>query len=122
MNRQNYIPQLYDFLRRVGENNNREWFKAHKGEYDELRSLWLEDMDRLCMLLGEENPRLRGLTGKDCAYRIYRDTRFSPDKTPLKTYFSAGFSEHGRKAHSAGLYLQMGPGRFEGSDIESVFL
>ncbi|MDE6629547.1 MAG: DUF2461 domain-containing protein [Muribaculaceae bacterium] len=114
-----YVKRLYGFLRRLAANNDREWFKAHKGEYDELRALWLADIDRLILLMGEWNPALRGQTAKGCAYRIYRDTRFSPDKRPLKDYFSAGFSPNGRKAHSAGYYLQMGPGRFEETTIES---
>lgn len=113
-----YIPELYDFLTRLQANNNREWFKANKGEYESLRALWLADIDRLTGHMGEWWPELRGLSAKQCAYRIYRDTRFSSDKSPLKDYFSAGFSPAGRKAHGAGLYLQMGPGRFN-SEIES---
>ena len=83
----NYIPQLYDFLRRLDANNNRDWFKANKAEYDELRNLWLVDIDRMLAAMSEWWPQLRGLTAKDCVYRIYRDTRFSLDKKPLKTYF-----------------------------------
>ena len=114
----NYIPQLYDFLRRLDANNNRDWFKANKTEYDTLRALWLADLDRMIAAMGEWWPQLRGLTAKDCAYRIYRDTRFSLDKTPLKTYFSAGIGPQGRKAHGAGFYLQPGPGRFT-DEVES---
>ena len=114
----NYIPQLYDFLRRLDANNNRDWFKANKTEYDTLRALWLADLDRMIAAMGEWWPQLRGLTAKDCAYRIYRDTRFSLDKTPLKTYFSAGIGPQGRKAHGAGFYLQLGPGRFT-DEVES---
>ena len=39
------MPRLYDFLGRLRDNNNREWFKANKTEYDELRALWLADID-----------------------------------------------------------------------------
>lgn len=114
----NYIPQLYDFMRRLDANNNRDWFKANKAEYDELRNLWLVDIDRMLAAISEWWPKLRGLTAKDCVYRIYRDTRFSLDKTPLKTYFSAGIGPQGRKAHGAGFYLQVGPGRFV-DEVES---
>jgi len=107
-----YMPRLYDFLRRLGENNNREWFKANKAEYDDLRELWLADIDRMLAHMASWWPELAGVTAKQCAYRIYRDTRFSQDKTPLKTYFSAGIGPTGRNTHGAGLYLQMGPGRF----------
>lgn len=113
-----YIPQLYDFLTRLQTNNNREWFKANKDEYDGLREMWLADIDRLIADMSQWWKELAGLTAKQCAYRIYRDTRFSPDKTPYKDYFSAGFSPAGRKAHDAGFYLQTGPGKI-GVDIES---
>ena len=45
-----YINRLYDFLDRLAANNNREWFAANKGEYDELRSHWLADIDRMIHL------------------------------------------------------------------------
>ncbi len=113
-----YIPQLYDFLSRLQANNNREWFRANKTEYDALREQWLADIDRLIADMTQWWPQLAGLSAKQCAYRIYRDTRFSQDKSPLKDFFSAGFSPLGRKAHDAGYYLQMGPGRFS-SEVES---
>lgn len=115
---QYYMKRLYDFLRRLNQNNNREWFKANKAEYEELRQLWLFDIDRLIAIMTEWWPELAGLAAKQCVYRIYRDTRFSQDKTPLKTYFSAGFSATGRSAHGAGLYLQVGPGNLD-NNIES---
>ncbi|MBD5225442.1 MAG: DUF2461 domain-containing protein [Bacteroidales bacterium] len=116
-----YIPELYDFLARLQANNSREWFKANKAEYDRLRQLWLNDIDLLVADMSQWWPELSGLTGKQCAYRIYRDTRFSVDKTPLKDYFSAGFSPDGRKAHDAGLYLQMGPSRGEDDIVSGLY-
>lgn len=115
---ESYIPRLYSFLNELKANNNREWFKARKAEYDDLRQLWLADIDRLLAHMAQWWPELHGLTASQCAYRIYRDTRFSHDKTPYKEYFSAGFSPRGRKAHEAGYYLQMGPGAMS-SDVES---
>lgn len=52
---------------------------------------------------------MSGVEAKDVVYRIYRDTRFSPDKTPYKTYFSAAPGPFGRKGDHAGYYMQMGP-------------
>lgn len=106
----NYVPALYRFLRQLGKNNNREWFAEHRGEYDELRALWLDDIQRLINAMGASDSRLAHLTPKGSAFRIYRDTRFSLDKSPFKTYFSASFSPTGRNVHGAGYYLQMGPG------------
>lgn len=104
-----YMPRLYDFLRRLRGNNNREWFKSRKEEYDELRAIWLAEVDVMLAHMSQWWPSLRGVTAKGCAYRIYRDTRFSQDKTPLKTYFSAGIGPQGRSSHAPGFYLQLGP-------------
>ena len=113
-----YVARLYDFFRQLEINNNREWFKANRAEYDELRELWLADIDRLIRHMTGWYPEMAGLTASRCAYRIYRDTRFSLDKTPYKLYFSAGFGPNGKSGHGAGYYLQMGPGRFAGA-VES---
>lgn len=99
-----YVNQLYDFLSRLEANNNREWFRSHKSEYDELRVLWLEDIRRLIAAMSEWDPSLSHLDPKRAAYRIYRDTRFSQDKTPYKTHFSVNLS-----TRPAGYYLQMSP-------------
>lgn len=103
-----YTEQLFDFFQRLDNNNNRPWFQANKEEYDYLRNLWLQDIDRLLALMKEWEPELAGQTSKTCVYRIYRDTRFSPDKTPYKRFFSAAFSPWGKKTHRACYYLQMG--------------
>lgn len=103
-----YIPDLYRFLRELAANNNREWFHANKERFDILRELWLADLDRLIALVGEWDSSIRGVTARDCAYRIYRDTRFSHDKTPYKTYFSALISPTGRKCERACYYIHLG--------------
>ncbi len=105
---ENYVPRLYDFLRRLRDNNNRPWFQAHKSEYQELREAWLEDVDRMIAAMAVWEPDVMGQSAKDCAYRIYRDTRFSPDKTPYKIYFSAAVSPYGKSAMRAGYYLEIG--------------
>lgn len=107
-----YIPQLYDFLRELAANNNREWFNANKPRYEELRQLWLADIERLIAHMTQWWPELRGQNAKSSVFRIYRDTRFSPDKSPYKTYFSAQFSPQGKRkgaVHLPGLYLHMEP-------------
>ena len=108
MSQKYYTLQLFDFLRQVAANNNREWFLRHKCEYDELRALWLNDLDRLLKLMTQWEPQLATQTAKTCAYRFYRDTRFSQDKSPYKTFFSAAIGPKGRKTHRAGYYLHMG--------------
>lgn len=103
-----YTKRLYDFLNRLAANNNREWFAAHKSEYTDLRELWLADIDRLIACMAGWEPGVASLTARRAAYRIYRDTRFSADKTPFKTFFSAAIDTHGRNSHYAGYYMQMG--------------
>lgn len=105
----NYVPDLYDFLAELSRNNTREWFHAHRDKYEQLRSLWEDDIQRLINDMSSWEPRLKYQTPKTTAYRIYRDTRFSLDKTPLKTFFSAAFSHYGKSTHRAAYYLQMGP-------------
>lgn len=104
------MQDTYDFLKAVAVNNNREWFNAHKDEYTMLRKAWEADIARLMGLMAEWDSSLRGLQVKDCAYRIYRDIRFSHDKSPYKTYFSAVLGKKGRKCTQAGCYLHMEPG------------
>lgn len=103
-----YIPDLYSFLTELSLNNNRPWFAEHKAEYDELRAAWLKDIDTMLAAMTVWEPALAGQTAKSCAYRFYRDTRFSQDKSPFKLFFSAAISPWGRKTHRAGYYIQTG--------------
>lgn len=105
-----YIPRLFAFLEELSHNNNREWFKARKDYFDELRALWLADLDRLIAAMTPWWPEMAGQSAATSAYRIYRDTRFSPDKTPYKLYMAATLSPFGRSSEKvhAGCYLQMG--------------
>lgn len=105
MTQKYYMTRVFDFLEQLSRNNDREWFKAHKPEFDELRALWLNDLDRLISLVAQWMPSVAIQSARQAAYRIYRDTRFSPDKTPYKTYFSAAISPRGREKDYAGFYL-----------------
>lgn len=110
------MPRLFDFFEQLAANNNREWFHANKAEYDELRELWLADLDRMIAAMQQWQPELAGITARQSAYRIYRDTRFSTDKTPYKTFFSAAVSPFGRSSEYAGCYIQIGIGGFAESN------
>lgn len=100
--------RLFDFLTRLNENNNRPWFAGHKTEFDALRAEWIADVQRIINAMAAEEPSLRGVSAADCVYRIYRDTRFSNDKTPYKTYFSALISPTGRHCDRACWYVHVG--------------
>lgn len=103
------IPQIIEFLRRLQDNNNRPWFQQHRAEYDALRLPWEQDVERLISLMSEWDPSMRGLTVKQSVYRIYRDVRFSPDKSPYKNYFSAVVGPSGRHCRQACDYIHFQP-------------
>jgi uncharacterized protein (TIGR02453 family) len=98
---------IYQYLEDLAQNNNRPWFQTNRERYDAVREQWLCDIDRTLTAMSEWEPKMAYLSAKDCAYRIYRDTRFSPDKTPYKTFLSAALSPYGRKTNRAGYYVQM---------------
>jgi uncharacterized protein (TIGR02453 family) len=103
----------YDFIRFLHEleaNNNREWFQTHKSRYELLVKQPFECMvDVLIDRLHQIEPRVI-LTPKDAIFRIYRDTRFSADKTPYKNHVSAVIGPGGRKnPNGQGLYLEISP-------------
>lgn len=102
------IPEILAFLRQLAANNDRTWFKARKDRYDALRKPWEQDMERLIGLVADFDPQARGLAVKDSVYRIYRDIRFSHDKSPYKTYFSGGIGRGGRHTVQSCYYVHFG--------------
>ena len=98
------------FLRALRRNNDREWFKARKDRYEHvLREPMIALIERLADDFRAFAPDLVA-TPRASLYRIYRDTRFSEDKTPLKTHISAVFPCRGLQKHQgAGLYLEVDP-------------
>lgn len=102
------IRDILAFLRQLAINNDRTWFKAHKDVYDSLRLPWEQDMERLIGLVAEYFPDTRGLAVKDSVYRIYRDIRFSHDKSPYKNYFSGVIGRGGRHTVQSCYYVHFG--------------
>lgn len=98
---------IYGFLDGVAANNNRQWFAAHRDEYESLRAEWVSELDGLIACMSEWEPAMSCQSGRDSTYRFYRDTRFSPDKSPYKTYFSAALSPYGKKTDKAAYYIQV---------------
>ena len=103
------MKEILDYLSRLRENNNREWFQAHKEEYDRLRPLFVEKIQELIQQISQFDEDIVGLEAKNCMYRIYRDIRFSPDKTPYKSYMSAYIANGGSKRLRAGYYFHIEP-------------
>lgn len=96
----------FEFFDAIAANNNREWFAAHKDIYLDLRARWIATMQKAMMQIGEFWPEVRHLDMNRATYRIYRDIRFSPDKTPYKTHIGTLIEPGGGKLCRAGIYIQ----------------
>lgn len=98
------------FLRALKRNNDREWFKARKAEYERLlREPMVAIIEQLATDFRAFAPDLIA-SPKVSLYRIYRDTRFSENKAPLKTHVAAVFPWRGLPRHQgAGLYFEIAP-------------
>ena len=107
------MKEIIDFLRDLSCNNNKEWFNANKLRYQQVLSLWQDFCGELIKKVGQYDPDIARLTVKDCTYRIYRDTRFSADKSPYKTHFGVFLSKGGKKSMHAGYYFHVGTGMGE---------
>jgi len=109
-----FQPELFEFLRQLKRHNNRDWFARNKPRYEEfLRNpalVFIENfgphLHELCLHFTAD-PRPTG----GSLFRIYRDTRFSPDKRPFKTHIGIRFSHaSGKDAHAPVFYLHLEPG------------
>ncbi len=107
-------PELFSFLVELSKNNNREWFKARKGRFeDEVKEPLIRFILDFGLRLEKISPHFmadpRPVGGS--LFRIYRDTRFSKDKTLYKTNAGVHFRhEAGKNAHAPGFYLHLQPG------------
>ena len=114
MTTQPITPALFDFLRDLTANNERPWFEANKARYRaEVRDPMLDFIAAFGEPLAAISPHFRAdpRANGGSLFRIYRDTRFSKNKTPYKTNAGAHFRHTaGRDAHAPGFYLHLEPG------------
>lgn len=103
------MKSVIDFLTALHDNNNREWFNAHKSEYQLALARFNSFVEELVAGIRSFDDSIGVLGIRDCTYRIYRDTRFSADKTPYKTYFSAFIAPHGKSSGYGGYYFHLSP-------------
>lgn len=108
------MKDVIDFLRRLREDNTREWFDAHRAEWTRVKGEFAAFTERLIEGIASFDPTVRGLRAQDCTYRIARDTRFSPDKSPYKTHIGAYIAPKGKKSGFAGYYFHIEPGSGSG--------
>ena len=111
--RQHFGPKLFEFLLDLRANNYREWFQENKSRYErhvkEPLLAFIEDFEPYLHSISEHfvaDTRANG----GSMFRIYRDVRFSKDKTPYKTHAAAQFRhEAGKSVHAPGFYLHLAP-------------
>ena len=102
---------IFDFLAKLEVYNDRNWFNEHKNEYNEAYAEFRKFVNALIPPLSELDPSIGTVSAEECMFRIYRDIRFSNDKTPYKTHFSAFIANGGRKTRLAGYYIHVQPDR-----------
>ena len=106
-------PELFAFLRELKANNDREWFNANKGRYEnDLLEPALAFIEDFGLRLPDISPHLVADARRQggSLFRIYRDTRFAKDKTPYKTQAGIYFRhERSKETYAPGLYLHLAP-------------
>lgn len=105
----NVNKEILQFLRELRQHNDRAWFQAQKARYDHLREAFMEEVQQLIEHIAQFEPALIGLQAPDCLYRIYRDLRWSTDRTPYKTHFAAYMAPGGRRSEYGGYYIHLEP-------------
>ncbi|HOV11523.1 MAG TPA: DUF2461 domain-containing protein [Bacteroidales bacterium] len=104
------ITTIIAFLEDLSANNNREWFENHKSAYEKALADFFNIIANLHKEISVFDEGVRMLNPKDCIFRIYRDMRFSKDKSPYKTNFGAYMNLYGKKVNNAGYYFHLEPG------------
>jgi uncharacterized protein (TIGR02453 family) len=109
----NFEPRTLNFLKALKANNNREWFKENKSCYeDDVLDVALRFIISMQDPLAEFAPRFTAVPTRvgGSLMRVYRDTRFSKNKTPYKTNIGIQFRhEQARDVHSPGYYVHIEP-------------
>jgi len=102
-----HLRALVEFLTGLEQNNNRPWFIWNKPAYDVLRDEFEALVANVIARVTKFDRRLGPVDARKAMFRIYRDTRFSKDKTPYKTHFSAAIRERAKKGLEPGYYFHI---------------
>lgn len=103
------MKEVLDFLYRLHDNNEKEWFDTHRAEWKRVQGQFNAFAEQLLAGVGEFDASVRGLQLKECVYRINRDTRFSKDKSPYKTHVSVYIAPKGKNGGYGGYYFHIEP-------------
>ena len=97
-----------DFLKKLSRNNNRDWFNKHKEKYLEAQHNLIVFADALLFEMNKHD-QMATASGKESLFRIYKDVRFSKDKTPYNTHWSGSLKRATKKLRG-GYYFNIKPG------------
>lgn len=97
------------FLKQLKSHNNKQWFDAHRKEYDEAKNNFIAFVSEILSRMQKFEKDVVGLNAKDTVFRINRDIRFSADKSPYKKNLAAAFGKGGKNSMSAGYYFHLEP-------------
>lgn len=103
-------PTTLSFLKSLKKNNNRDWFQANKDKHDAAKTEFENFIEKLIKEIVKFDKKIAGQKAKDCVFRIYRDVRFSKDKSPYKTHFGAFITTKGKNSNGPGYYIHVEPG------------
>lgn len=101
---------ILDYLTELSANNNREWYHAHKAEYQAANAQFEELIQALLLRIGEFDGSILGHAPRELTFKLVRDTRFSHDKSPYNPAFRAHISSMGKLPIPVGYYLMLKPG------------
>ncbi len=101
---------ILDYLRDLAAHNDRQWFAEHRADYDTAQQAFRAIVGDMKERIAAFDPAVAPVEVKDTLYRIYRDTRFSPDKAPYKRHLGSYINPRGKKSMHGGYYLHLQPG------------
>jgi uncharacterized protein (TIGR02453 family) len=101
--------ESFNFLKELSENNNRDWFGENKDRYIRAHENIINFADALLVEMNKHD-KIETTTGKESLFRIYKDVRFSKDKTPYSCRWSGGFQRATKKLRG-GYYFHLEPGK-----------
>jgi uncharacterized protein (TIGR02453 family) len=105
------MKTVFKFLKQLSKNNNKDWFDAHKDQYLEAKEEFEQYVEGLIAGIRKFDKKISpSLSAKESVFRIYKDVRFSKDKTPYKTNMGASITPGGKKVHEPGYYFHAEPG------------
>lgn len=104
------VSGILDFLKLLAANNNREWFHIHKSEYIRVQSDFESLLGEVIVRLSLFDESIAHIHPAECTYQIYRDTRFSADKSPYKNHIGGYINARGKKSNHCGYYIHLEPG------------